>query len=176
MKVVEKMEEKSLSLTERLILQNQYLILEKLYPNEGYAMKRKIVENGYKSHYYELFLSLTDKEMQEKDCKFVLDVLDMYKAIINSNNKLGENSLEGIYFHGFDGNNESDLLGYAEFFVFDLDRYRSIQEISGRSFNSNSEMRQKYEKMLDKWDSFKENNNSPLTKEQLEELLKEVNY
>ena len=49
------MENVKLSLKERLFLQNQYLILEKLYPAGGYAEKRTIVENGYTYHYPDLF-------------------------------------------------------------------------------------------------------------------------
>lgn len=42
-----------LTKVERLILSNQYSILEKLYPEEAehYHLQKKIVENGYSLHY-----------------------------------------------------------------------------------------------------------------------------
>ncbi len=40
------------SIADRILLANQYLILEKLVPEEAesYREKRTIVENGYESH------------------------------------------------------------------------------------------------------------------------------
>ena len=46
----------TLTLKERLLLANQYLILEKLYPDEAehYAELRKVVERGYALEYIDL--------------------------------------------------------------------------------------------------------------------------
>lgn len=160
----------SLSLKDRLVLQNLYLILEKLYPAGGFAEKRKIVEEGYTYHYSDLFISLTNEEMSIEDSKFVIDVLEMYRGIIYSNRKLGTNSIKEAYFKGFDGNNESSLMCYAKFFVFDLNRYEEIQEISG-DFNSHSPMRIQYEHMLKKWKALELDKRYSMTKSELEDLL-----
>lgn len=161
----------NLSLKERLILQNQYLILEKLYPAGGYAEKRAIVENGYTYHYYDLFNSISDKELSIDDCKFVLDVLEMYRGIIFSNRKLKDSALPNVYFPGFDGNNETELMAYARFFMIDLDRYDEIKEGSGGDFNSHSQMRPKYERMLDKWLDKNKDQRYAMSKSELEDLL-----
>lgn len=165
------MERIQLTLKERLFLQNQYLILEKLYPAGGYAEKRAIVENGYTYHYDDLFNSISDKELSIEDCKFVLDVLEMYRGIIFSNRKLKDSALPDVSFPGFDGNNETELMAYARFFMIDLDRYDEIKEGSGNDFNSHSQMRPRYELMLEKWLAINNEHRYAMSKTALEDLL-----
>ena len=166
------MENVKLSLKERLFLQNQYLILEKLYPAGGYAEKRTIVENGYTYHYPDLFNTISDEELSIEDCKFVLDVLEMYRGIIFSKRNLKDSSLTNVHFPGFDGNNEAELMIYARFFMIDLDRYDEIKEGSGGDFNSHSQMRPKYERMLKKWLAIDNEHRYAMSKSMLEDLLK----
>src|SRR5436309_1114793 len=74
-----------LSRTERLMLSNQYRILEALYPNERKSLeeKRVAVESGYELHYE----WLAEHVYQDKDCmneaqsREVLDILAMFDAI-----------------------------------------------------------------------------------------------
>lgn len=159
--------EVNLTSNERLILHNQFLILEKLYPAGGYGEKRIIVENGYKYHYPDLFFSISDEELSLEDSKFVLDVLEMHRGIYFSNRKLG-NIVENAYFKGFDGNNENALMNYAKFFVFDLDRYEELQDLD---FNSHSQMKSKYQHMLSKWMKLDIDKRYSMSKEEIEDIL-----
>ena len=67
---------------ERLSLINQYLILEKLYPEEKehYSELRQALENGYTLHYSWCFDFLSD-DMPIDECKKVLDILDLYRSM-----------------------------------------------------------------------------------------------
>jgi uncharacterized protein len=69
-----------LSMTERLILRNQYRILEKLYPNESesYSQFQRILESGYEMHYLEMFQTIDEDIMPREQSKEVLDILSMY--------------------------------------------------------------------------------------------------
>jgi uncharacterized protein YfbU (UPF0304 family) len=61
---------------ERLNFINQFLILEKLDPenSEKYEQYREILENGYTKEYSRIFEHIQD-EMTEKDCTEVYDIL-----------------------------------------------------------------------------------------------------
>jgi hypothetical protein len=112
------MQPKTLSPVERLQLINQFRILEKLYPDEAehYAESREIIARGYTIQYEEVFGEVFD-EMDIEDCKYVYDVLDLYRVLIGSymalNDKKGLTP-EDVRFRGFDGNNESKRYALAE--------------------------------------------------------------
>ena len=74
---------------ERLNLIHQYLILEKLYPElqQHYSELRQALEDGYSLHYSWCFEYLS-KDMPEEECRKVLDILDMYRAITFSSDKI----------------------------------------------------------------------------------------
>ena len=113
---------------ERLILSNQLKILEKLYPEESdyYAQHRKALEEGYALQYKLLFENIYD-EMSVEECKEVLSVLDMYRAITFSYQKLADKAeLENhhnLKFSGFDGNTETKTDGICKIIY---DRFRSL--------------------------------------------------
>jgi uncharacterized protein YfbU (UPF0304 family) len=133
---------------ERLLLVNQLLILEKLYPEsaKAYKQERTALREGYELHYKDLFHLIDDETLSEDQCRDVLDVLEMYRAITFSARKLPPTSKihEHYYldFHGFDGNNESALMAYTRYFINDLDRYNELREAGKKhdDFNSHSEM------------------------------------
>jgi uncharacterized protein YfbU (UPF0304 family) len=109
---------KTLTLAERLQLVNQFRILEKLYPEraEEYAESRSIIEHGYTIQYEGVFNELHD-EMDIGECQYVFDVLDMYRVLINSYEGLTDKdglTPKDVRFRGFDGNNESKRLAFAE--------------------------------------------------------------
>ena len=97
-----------LSESERLILSNQYKILEELYPDEANIYRRhgKIVEEGYTLNYEEICTHIYD-ELSNKECREVLDILDMHSALRQSAQALTDEPSISISFHGFDGNNET---------------------------------------------------------------------
>jgi hypothetical protein len=159
---------------DRLIIANQLKILEKLYPEEAtyYAQHRKAVENGYSLHYSWLVENFYE-EMTEAECREVLDILDMYRAITFSYKKISDTS--GIQdswlkFRGFDGNKESKQFSYVQYFISDLGRFPELKyEAEYPDFNSHMPTLVKYRRMLDHWNSHGKSFN--LSKAQLTELL-----
>ncbi|RQW21418.1 YfbU family protein [Bacillus sp. C1-1] len=142
-----------LSKKERLNLINQYLILEKLDPfNESnYARYREALELGYTRHYADPPNANLLDEMPLERCELVLKILNMYRNLIFSSQKLN-NGESKVRFSGFDGNEESenDLLGYAEYYVKGLDRFQEIKDNleNENSFNSHYPMLDIYKSML----------------------------
>jgi hypothetical protein len=103
---------------ERLQLINQFRILEKLYPEsaEHYAESRDIIAHGYTIQYGEVFGEVFD-EMDIEECKYVYDVLDLHRVLIASYEGLTDKkglTAADVCFKGFDGNNESKRLAFAE--------------------------------------------------------------
>ena len=145
---------------ERLLFSNQLMILEKLYPDEAkyYAQHRKSLEDGYSLHYDWMFEHICD-ELSIDECKQVLHILDMYRAITFSYDKLEDKSaiesLSGLKFRGFDGNYETALMSYTKYFIMDLERFQELkygQEVP--DLNSHTPMLASYLKMLAEWKKF----------------------
>lgn len=144
---------------ERLAFIYQLRILEALYPDEAtdFAHKRTALEDGYALHYEWLIENLSD-DLSEEQCREVLDILDMYRAItfglgnVDENDPLRHHRL--AKFRGFDGNNEGQLMAYARYFIVDLDRYDELKEGKLPSFNSHMPMLAIYQKMLGRWKQF----------------------
>jgi uncharacterized protein YfbU (UPF0304 family) len=145
-----------LSKKERLAFIYQLRILEALYPNEAanFANHRTALENGYALH-YDWIIDHLSNEMSEEECREVLDILDMYRAItfglkkLDEGDTLQEHSL--AKFSGFDGNNETEQMGYARYFIVDLDRYSELKQGEYNYFNSHTPMLDTYRKMLEQW-------------------------
>jgi uncharacterized protein YfbU (UPF0304 family) len=164
-----------LSEKDRLIISNQLKILEKLYPEEAdyYSTHRKAIEQGYKLHYNWLVEHFYD-EMSQEECREVLDILEMYRAITFSYRRLTDkNGIDEkqIRFKGFDGNNEGKQFGYALYFIVDLKRYDELRYgVEYPDFNSGTPMLDRYKKMLKLWEGYSKS--FELTREQIVELLK----
>tara|TARA_R110001599_G_scaffold153651_1_gene338958 strand:- start:2751 stop:3239 length:489 start_codon:yes stop_codon:yes gene_type:complete len=142
----------------RYELINQLLILEKLYPEEAdyYAKNRKALENGYELHYSWLTENISDG-LSEEECKEVLDILDMYRSITFSWQRLheGEELPENLKFQGFDGNNETALMGYVQYFIIDLGRFDELTYGKEHPyFNSHGHMLGQYRRMLSVWKQY----------------------
>jgi uncharacterized protein YfbU (UPF0304 family) len=148
----------NLTRLDRLLLINQYRILEALYPDEAVELSglRKALESGYKLHYEWNFTNVADNEMSEQDSEFVLEVLQMYRCLHDAYNNhkgnLGDVAPDKLRFPGFDANEESQLYGYARYFLSDLDRYVELRGDSAiPDFNSHWPMRSTYQSMLSAW-------------------------
>src|SRR6266550_8148719 len=74
-----------LTKTERVILANQYRLLEVLVPDEAdyFAQRREIVEKGYAIHYSEIDQWFYE-EMEPEASREILDILNMFRAISNA--------------------------------------------------------------------------------------------
>ncbi len=160
----------NLTKKDRLSLVNQYLILEKLYPEDAdyYAKTRKIFEEGYTLHYDDAFRGLDD-ELSEDDCSFVIDTLDMYDALQHAYKRLSDRSNideNRLKFPGFDGNNESQYLAYARFFIEDLGRF---EDLDMYGFNSHMPSIDRYRRMIAAWNS--SSDRYSLTKDDIERII-----
>lgn len=104
---------------ERLILSNQFSILEKLDPQQGnyYSEAREILENGYALEYTR-FMEPFSNEFTADQCREVMDILDMYQflgyAYDQAEDKAGLNP-QAVSFPGFSGNEETEYMAYASF-------------------------------------------------------------
>lgn len=145
-----------LSKKERLSLINQFLILEKLYPDEAnyYEQHRIALQQGFQLHYKWILENIWD-DLPEEECRKVLDALDLYRGIVSSFDALQDKdglTESKVRFPGLDGNNETHYLAYARYFIVDLGRYDEL--IRGQEypdFNSHCPMLETYGRMTSTW-------------------------
>lgn len=160
---------------ERLSYILQLKTLELLEPSDStYRNLRLALENGYEYNYLDFFDTFIQNRLSIKDCRFVLDVLEMYRGIIYSAMKLKCTNLDGYKFPGFDGNNEREckMLFYVNYYLIDLQRYTEIRDLSNDDFNSHKEMCKTYENRLLYWNKLDFEEKYSMPKEKIEEILK----
>lgn len=165
-----------LSKLERLTLANQYLILEKLYPEEAksYKLLRTALEDGYAIHYGNLTEHIYD-ELSEEDCRFVLDVLSMYRAINDVVTKTENKQIQANYyskFNGFDGNEETKYYSYCKYYIIDQNRFEELRygnKTDNLDLNTHTPMIDTYLKMLKRWESME--NKRKLNEDQVLDIL-----
>lgn len=138
---------------ERLILANQYRILAKLYPSDTdeYEQSAEVLEHGYALEYSEIFQGI-DSEVDAAICKEVLLILDLHRALhqgFEASTDQIEVSRSDIAFKGFDGNNETEQLSFANYFITRKDRYVELQ--TTEDFNSHWETLPRYRAMVREW-------------------------
>ncbi len=172
-----------LSKKERLSLVLQLRTLQKLseeeYEKEEYENLITALLHGYTLHYDDLFNEFYEEELSIDECRYVLDILEMYRGIIFSYLELDRNgSIKNltntdVFFPGFDGNDdkESSYMGYSKYFVRDLGRYDEIRDRTHDDFNSHMKMCDKYNRMLQKWKSFDPMVRYRMGEERIKELL-----
>ena len=152
----------ALSLPQRLILVNQYKILQKLSDSESekqeYGNLITALESGFEIHFQDCFSYMGENDLTIEECQQVLDILEMYRGIIYSYQALIRDKKQttltqkDVMFPGFDGNNEYKQLSYTRYFINDLDRYSEIQELNKTdNYNSHSKWLDRYVRMLQKW-------------------------
>ena len=144
----------TLTKTERALFANQYRILELVDPDHArdYELLRTALERGYELHFADIFDHIWDG-LTAEECAEVLEILSMYDALQRSVKQLGDAAPvrpEEVEFPGFDGNNEPAQMGYARYFVNDLDRF-SYLKFQNRDINSHMPMLDTYREMLRGW-------------------------
>jgi uncharacterized protein YfbU (UPF0304 family) len=164
----------TLTKLQRLILINQFRILEKLYPDEAdhYKNLRIALEKGYSSHYDDL-VQWIDDDLPDDECHEVFEILRMYRYINFSYKNLEDKSnidASNIKFPGFDGNNEGKQLCYAKYLMHDLDNFKELHDSGDYpDYNSHTRMLDKYRRMLAEWNSSQ--NKLQLTAEEIRNIL-----
>jgi hypothetical protein len=147
------MEPQSLTPYERQQLINQYKILELLDPSQSeyYRECQRILIEGYSILYGDVFE--TWKEMSEDECRYVFDVLDLFRTLRFSYDELRDKqglTEDYIRFGGFDGNNEGKNLSFLTF-LKDQGKWQETLE-GNRDFNSHSIVTVgRYPEMLKRW-------------------------
>ena len=159
-----------LDLKDRIILANQYRILEKLNPDEAdhYAQNVKILESGYALDYAR-FGEHFSEEMSVDDCREVRDILDMYRSLKNAYSELTDkNGIDPTDwdFRGFDGNDEGSQFSYASFLIEVQGRWR---ESKIPDINSHWPTLNRYRRMLKEWHASEEKHS--LTGEDVRRIL-----
>jgi uncharacterized protein YfbU (UPF0304 family) len=140
----------TLTPTERLQLANQHEILEKLDPDnkEYHAKCREILTSGFTLLYPQVFQEINE-ELDQAACKFVYDVLDMHRDLIQSYDALTDKAgidLADVRFRGFDGNNEGELYRFISF----LQKHGLWKEtLANCGLNTHAQSVPRYRKMLE---------------------------
>jgi hypothetical protein len=118
--------------------------------------------------------------MDIDECRYVFDVLNMHRVLINSFNSLADKeglAIEDVQFKGFDGNNETKRYRFAEH----LKKLGRWQETLGGYLNSHSQAtRTRYPAMLARFQPIQEQiasspsshtGNGLLTADQIKEVI-----
>ncbi len=158
-----------LSKKERLFLFNQYLILEKLYPEDPSLWKEQqtIVLQGFESDYDALTYSMID--ISAEICNEVIDILQMFHSLHGSYECLEDKSgieENDLMFDGFDGNEEPDHYIYVQFVI---EEQKLFEEFSKVELNSHAHRLNGYRQKLSRWREY--GRYDTLTKEQIQSII-----
>ena len=135
---------------QRTLLANQHRILAKLSKGEDakdHELQIDVLENGYESEYQLVDAAVLD----QSQCAYVADVLQMFRALKASYNELKDKAginQDDLRFLGFDGNDpvECQMMGYVQHF-WATDRFSESAKDSDGG-NSHMPMRHIYDAML----------------------------
>ncbi|MDE1513603.1 MULTISPECIES: YfbU family protein [Vibrio] len=140
---------------QRLILSNQYFLMSQLDPSNAnqYQRLQTIVERGYELQMREL-----NREfgcLAESECRQIIDIMEMYHAMQESNRMLDEAARKEVdqrrlTFLGFDLASEAQLTHYVRFLVDSEGLYPQFDK-GDHHFNSQVPMLAKYQRMLTTW-------------------------
>lgn len=134
--------------SERLALAGQYRILDKLDPKEGWSRFVEILESGFEAEYDRL-ADMLYRPMPKDDSRFVVNILAVYDALQRPYHEAGKDIPDALAFPGFDGNNESGLLGYFRFLLKD-GRFTYLK-LMFEDGNSHAPFEQGYRRMIAEW-------------------------
>lgn len=144
-----------LSKRDRLILINQYKILASLNKDDAdhYQELISILENGY-SIFYSQLDEWVSSDMPEEEGRFVLEVLDLYRAIEDVKRSSKDERLmthDYSFFLGFDGNNETEHMSFCRFVIETQGKFQEQQQylLKNDNLNSHMPMIEKYSRMLE---------------------------
>lgn len=135
---------------ERLILANQYDILAKLDPEEAEG-HRRLAHNLRHGHAPLYTPEKTDlrPRMSDHDTKLVMDALVLHSSLEISVADIDGLDVEDVKWRGFDGNNETELLGFTAAL---LEAGQFVFLMPNGAVNSHSETRETYLRMVIAWE------------------------
>jgi uncharacterized protein YfbU (UPF0304 family) len=147
----------NLSKKDRVLFINQYEILKRLDPDSAaqYEELIEILTAGYKIFYSKLDEWVFD-EMEVSEGRFVLETLDMYRALANYfRTNPDDRSAKNLWatFPGFDGNEETKYMSFTCFLIEKQHKFQEQLESGNVGFNSHSPCLPKYRSMLAVWET-----------------------
>ncbi len=139
---------------ERLMIWNQYEILRFLDPEnrDSYEQRQNLIEHGFEFEFDSLVRHLCPESqmMTEDESREVLDILSMYRALGDFTGRGGELPESPLLkFFGFDGNHESNQLGYVRYLI-QTGRFTE-QADAGDGLNSHHPTLPIYRRLLGAW-------------------------
>jgi uncharacterized protein YfbU (UPF0304 family) len=148
--------ELNLTKLDRIFLINQLRILEVLCPDEAsqLSVQREALERGYELLYDLDFEHIYDGDSKMTVCESreVWDTMDMFGAIERSMpENMDVSNFSMTKFAGYDGNNESKFMSFAQFTVERLKRFEHVPMQRPGYWNSHRPVRETYRRMLEKW-------------------------
>lgn len=162
-----------LSRTERWILANQYRILAAISPDDrdSYEKYADALEEGYSAYIDQMAEHIYDERdiVTDEQCSFVLQTMSMYEALQRGFEQHGPQTVREteVRFPGFDGNNETPLMGYARFVIDREHRFTHLDR--NHDLNSHMPSVDMYRRMLDRWQALGEKYD--LTEAEMREVL-----
>lgn len=144
-----------LSLKDRLLLSNQYQILELLDKEHAslHGEHRRVLTNAQETHYVTLLEDFS-KALNLEVTREVMDILAMFTRLRLSYDHYGAPVSipeEGVEFSGFSPEFEGEALSYAQFYMQKLGRHRWLQNDEAKSIESSVPMLDVYRRMLSVW-------------------------
>jgi uncharacterized protein YfbU (UPF0304 family) len=142
-----------LSHAERWILVNQYEILRQLHGGEKslYEMEIEILTNGYQDEYEYAAQYVRSSVIGQDVSAEVKDILGMFNQMqwVKAKANLSDKRHQALFtFWGFDGNNSSEHLAYADFLL----RRGDFRDLRLRNCpNSHSDTLNTYRAMVNMW-------------------------
>jgi hypothetical protein len=145
---------------ERVLILMMRDLYKRLKVDEGDMDADFLAEVIYGGHFWapkwEMTALFHGEEDDPADVHFVAEVLDMWSLIERSYERLDDKEKarieteaapfgKDVRLRGFDGNNESSLLGIANFFIKEMGRF---EEFRGRDLNSHFPSVEMYKRML----------------------------
>ena len=145
-----------LTKVERLILVNQCLILEKLYPRKAssYGYVREGLELGYSRAEDYALEQIRDCHLTAETCAEIVDVLNMHRALYASSRQLrGASGIDrkDLKFQGFDGNEEASSLRFVAYVCSQPPKGRYREVCNPKKLGSHTTMWPRYRAMLREW-------------------------
>lgn len=154
---------------ERLLLANQYEILATLNDDDNYALMAETLRAGHKWLYDQFFDSISEN-LPDSQAQHVLRILGVYGDLQASYHDLADKSgidEKELTFPGFDGNNESELLSFADSLI----KHRRFELTLGKTArNSHMPTSDIYGRMIQRWQELG-SPNYPYSKKAIQEIL-----
>lgn len=142
-----------LSRKERLILYNQYRILENVDAEnkDAYRAAQEVLAQGFAYHYSGLAEDIEEDTLSAEECREVLDILSMFRALKFSGHAPADVHPEDMEFSGFDVNEETKQYVYANFYMGVWNKFPELHDAQGGCPNSHRNTLPEYRKMLAEW-------------------------